>query len=488
MIKKSLGVLLLALAAHTCMAQTLDVNWTSVERVSKSTPTLQVVGNPQLRRTGAMHDGSFAALKNLGADYVRYVPWFPYPKLAVAELEPPTATKTSWDFSLIDPMTIDFLDATKGHSIIMNFSTIPQWMFKTNNRVGYPADPNEVGWSYGGGSAFRDTTLKELTDYYVRLISWYTKGGFTDELGVYHKSGYHYDIPYWEVLNEVEFEHNFSPQTYTKVYDAMVTAIHKILPKTKFVGMALAYEHPEWFEYFLNPTNHKPGIPIDFISYHCYANANAKQSFDAYEYTLFDKADNFLNTVSFVEDIRKRLAPNAKTDIDELGTFVSDKMRDQPISQAYWNLSASVYAYFFIGLSRQGIDVIGESQLVGFPSQFPDVSMIDFTNNKPNPRYWALKLIKDNIQAGDGMVTTNIDGNNDDDLEAQGFVNGESKKVLFLNKRNRSITLKLPATFKGAKLSMLDESCGDGPANETVISADSVELKPFAVGLISLSK
>ena len=53
-------------------------------------------------------------MKDLGADYVRYVPWLPYPKLGVAELEPPTPQKTSWDFSLIDPMTKDFLDCDRG--------------------------------------------------------------------------------------------------------------------------------------------------------------------------------------------------------------------------------------------------------------------------------------------------------------------------------------------------------------------------------------
>ena len=57
------------------------------------------------------------SLKRLGADYVRYVPWLPYPKLAVAELKPPDAAETYWDFSLIDPMTMDFLNATTGHSV-----------------------------------------------------------------------------------------------------------------------------------------------------------------------------------------------------------------------------------------------------------------------------------------------------------------------------------------------------------------------------------
>ena len=39
------------------------------------------------------------------------------------------------------------------------------------------------------------------------------------------------------------------------------------------MGMALAApgRDPKFFEYFLNPANHKPGIPLDMISYHFYA-------------------------------------------------------------------------------------------------------------------------------------------------------------------------------------------------------------------------
>jgi hypothetical protein len=485
--KKATLILLGVLCFTKAQSQSLNVNWNETISVSRSTPTLQVVGNPMLRRKAAMHDASFSALKELNADYVRYVPWFPYPKLAVAELEPP-ADKTSWDFTLIDPMTIDFLENTKGHSVILNFSTIPQWMFKTDKPVAYPTDPNQVGWGYSGGTMLRDTTMKELTDYYVRLISWYSKGGFTDELGKYHKSGYHYDIPYWEVLNEPDLEHSMSPQSYTKIYDAMVTAIKKIAPNIKFVGMALAYEKPEWFEYFLNPANHKPGIPIDMISYHCYANANDNQKFDAYEYSVFDKAEAFINSVNYIENIRKRLSPNTKTDINELGTFVSEEMRNQPITPAYWNLSASVYTYFFIELSKRGIDVIGESQLVGFPTQFPDVSMINYINNKPNARFWVLKMIKDNIKPGCKLIRTDVGGNNGDNILAQGFVDGDTKKVLILNKRNKSITVKLPAIFKGAKVITIDSNSGDNEAIRSSVNGDVIEMKPFAVKLIELNK
>src|SRR2546429_1385738 len=118
-------------------------------------------------------------------------------------------------------MTIDFLEATKGHSVDLNFSTIPQWMFKTEAPVPYPADPNQVTWNYEQGRELRDGTLKEVGDYYARLLAWYTQGGFVDEFGKRYESGYHYSIPYWEVLNEPDIEHQISPEAYTAIYDSV---------------------------------------------------------------------------------------------------------------------------------------------------------------------------------------------------------------------------------------------------------------------------
>jgi len=115
--------------------------------------------------------------------------------------------------------------------------------------------------------------MKEVADYYARLVSWYTQGGFTDEYGQRHDSGHHHHIAYWEVLNEIDFEHKMTPEFYTRLYDAIVEAIHGVDPKIKFVALALAApaKNPAFFEYFLNPKNHKPGVPLDMISYHFYA-------------------------------------------------------------------------------------------------------------------------------------------------------------------------------------------------------------------------
>ena len=284
-----------AAALNAQQALQVDIHWDKVTAVSKTTPTLQVVVNPPLRPGEPLGVAAYKAVKDLGADYVRYVPWLPYPRLAVAELEPPTSQKTSWDFSLIDPMTKDFLAATEGHPVIVNFSTIPTWLFKTEKPVPYPADANQVVWNYTQGTELRDPSGRELGDYYARLVSWYASGGFTDENGVRHDSSYHYKLAWWEVLNEVEAEHSMTPEQYTERYDAIAGAIHKVSPETKFVGLALSNpgRDERFFEYFLNPANHKPGIPLDMISYHFYASPAGGETLDHWQYTFFDQEADF---------------------------------------------------------------------------------------------------------------------------------------------------------------------------------------------------
>src|SRR6266487_4826589 len=56
---------------------TATVDWNNVARISKTTPTLQVVVNPLIERGSPIHDNVFRALKQLHADFVRFVPWLP---------------------------------------------------------------------------------------------------------------------------------------------------------------------------------------------------------------------------------------------------------------------------------------------------------------------------------------------------------------------------------------------------------------------------
>lgn len=174
---------------------------------------MMVEVNPLLRQGSPIHETAFANIRELGARFVRYHATYVWPRLVVAELDPPTKDKTSWDFSKIDSIVIPFLEATKGHELVINFNTIPAWMFKTEHPVPYPSDPDQWAWYfYREGTEPVDPTGQQIAEYYARVISWYTLGGFTDEIGQYHRSGYHYDFPWWEVLNEVEGLPDMTPQ------------------------------------------------------------------------------------------------------------------------------------------------------------------------------------------------------------------------------------------------------------------------------------
>jgi hypothetical protein len=468
-------------AACAHQAAVVTIHWDKTTVVSRTIPTLQVVVNPPLRPGEPLSAPAYQAVKDLGADFVRYVPWLPYPKLAVAELEPPTSQKTSWDFSLIDPMTKDFLAATEGHPTVMNFSTIPAWLFKTDKPVTYPADPNQVIWDYTQGSELRDPTGRELGDYYGRLVSWYVNGGFADENDVRHESGYHFKLPVWEVLNEPEGEHQTAVEQYTARYDAIVEGIRRVSPDTKFMGLALETPRndPRFFEYFLNPANHKPGIPLDYISYHFYAVPTASQTIADWQYTFFDQAEGFLVAVRYIESIRNRLSPRTKTDLDELGAILADESK--PIPPAYWNLAGALYAYLYIELARLEIDIVGESQLVGYPTQFPTVSMMDWITNKPNARFWVLKLIKDSFHPGDKLVETSISSS---DLAAQAFVTPSGRKLLLVNKRDSEIEVPLEDADNAGVLTV-DVEAGERPARSVKPIEGKLKLQPFAVAVVS---
>jgi hypothetical protein len=462
------------------------ITWDKTVLVSKTTPTLQVVYNPMLRSHSPIHAATFEALKELGADYVRYVPWFPYPRAAVVELAPPSNAETHWDFSYADTVMQDLMEATGGHTVVINFSTIPVWMFKTAQPVEISSDPDEVNWVYNQGRELRDSTLQELTGYFVRLLSWYTKGGFTDELGKFHSSGHHYKIPYWEVLNEPDLEHNISPRLYTKMYDAIVAGMKSVSPATKFIGISVAHEtNPEWFEYFLNPQNHAPGIPLEGISYHFYGRPSVPdQLIDGYQYSFFDQANGFLDKVRYIENIRKRLAPQTFTTINEIGNILADHDYKGVIPDAYWNLSGAMYAYIYLELAKIGIDVAGESQLVGYPTQFPDVSMMNWKNAKPNARFWVLKLLKDNFGPGDKLAATTI---NSGDICAQAFITGQGKKLLLINKRNKEISIDLPAEAKNVSVSYVDVTTGDNPPAHYQLAGNTITLKPFSVVVVKFN-
>ncbi len=492
MLKRQLPFIVLLFAASQlpALAQKLEINWDKIERVSRTTPTLQVVVNPPLRRGSPIHDRTFSELQHLGADFVRYVPWLPYPKLAVAELEPPSNDHTSWDFSLIDPMMEDFMNATAGHSVIVNFSTIPAWMWVTPKRIEYPSDPNKVDWDYTQGTELRDPSGKEVGDYYARLVSWYINGGFTDEYGKRHQSGHHYKIEYWEVLNEVDFEHKMTPEQYTTIYDAIVSAVRRVAPSMKFVALALAMpgKNPRMFEYFLDPKNHKSGIPIDLISYHFYASPAADESPEVQQYTFFDQADGFVNAVRYIEQIRQRLLPATSTDVDEIGSIAANDNKvesaertAQRLPNSYWNLSGATYAYVFGNLSELGINVTGESQLVGYPTQFPSVTMVNWNTGAPNARFRVLELLKNNFGPGDRIVSSS---SGSDYVYPLAVITAKGEhKLLLVNKRDREMEVTLPQQAKTVEF--VDQTTKEQPPQTRQVNSQTIRLTGLQVSVVT---
>jgi hypothetical protein len=656
-----------AAAATAPVAVTID--WDNVAGISKTTPTLQVVVNPLIERSSPIHDNVFAEVQELQADYVRFVPWYPYPLLGVAELEAPADGQTSWDFSLIDPIVEDFEQATVDHSRILNFSTTPEWMWEppqwtiqdgqldvdggigiaaagsswtdytfsvtvtplqtaligttsyaqaglmfrcdsagngygwllsnypytspaaagyvtfvvfsagngvsvqptalpfavtggqsyqvaigvsgstftisvngtlaatvtdstyASGSVGFredgddsesalfgdvevtapdgtvlladnfsdglsqwdpptypppPTDPATIDFGYSAGAQL-SVPVQTVADYYRRLVSWYTAGGFTDEYGRFHQSGHHYSLPYWEVLNEME--HGLSPQFYTQLYDAIVTAIREVSPGTQFVGLALANPGDlDYFTYFLNPANHQPGVPVDMISYHFYAVPSASDTAQQYGSDSFPQADNFIATVASIEAIRKQLAPQVRTTVDECGTILPQSATQAdpaPIPSAYWNFSGCVYAYVLANLALQGIDVVGMSQMVGYPGQYPSVSMVDWTTGLPTARYRVLQLLLEEMVTGCGLVPL-ASGAEPAVFFGLGLLTPGQRKLLLVNKTDSDVVIEL-AGLAGGRARVVDQTSAGGPIRTEILAGDQFDLTGYAVAVITLA-
>src|SRR5579862_8563463 len=496
----------------------ISVDWQQPGLISKTTASTFVLGGtPVIRQTYAIREGVFSALQELDTRYVRYMQIGTYPRLAVAELEPPTTKGTSWDFYLLDPELVHFLDLTKGREPLIDVAEIPAWMFQTRKPISYPADPNELAWHYmfdkleadEPHSSHKKLTLvdptgEQIAEYYARIFSWYTRGGFTDENGQFHRSDHHYDIPWWEVFNELDGQ--LSAEQYVTLYDQIVERIHRISPRTRFVGLSLGNtafpagvddidaDFIKFIEYFLNPKNHQSGIPLDMISYHFYAVGSSLQGIDSLQYTFFDQADGFLTEASFIEAVRKHLSPSTRVDWDEIGSVLysdlyasrndtSDTVTAIPLS--YWNLSGALYAYLYLQGAKRGIDVVGASMLTGYPGNFPSVALVNAKTGKPNAYYRVLEMLKEVFGPGDQLVFTDQSGLLSLDVRAQGFITARGRKLLIINKRARPIEIDLQGVGVLGEVEVVDTRSQDGPPRREAPQGNSLLLRPFAVAVVT---
>jgi hypothetical protein len=107
--------------------------------------------------------------------------------------------------------------------------------------------------------------------------------------------------------------------------------------------------------------------------------------------------------------------------------------------------------------------------------------MMNWENNKPNARFWVLKLLKDSFHPGDKLVETSI---NSKDLAAQAYLTPAGRKLLVVNKRNRAIEISLPDADKASALTV-DATTGEGPARGVRPADGKIKLEPFAVTVVA---
>jgi hypothetical protein len=109
--------------------------------------------------------------------------------------------------------------------------------------------------------------------------------------------------------------------------------------------------------------------------------------------------------------------------------------------------------------------------------------MVDWTDGKPNARYWTLKLLKDNFGPGDKLVETRSENRY---VYALGAVKGDGKRrVLLVNKRNRPFEITIPGA-SGGQMERVDQTTALQPPASSKLGRDTVALGGFAVAVVTL--
>jgi hypothetical protein len=483
---------------------TITTEWKHVIATSATIPTTQILAHAYTLRDSPVHDALFQAFGDLGTDDSRLQFWYSVTRQAVLEIEEPSATETHWDFQYADPLLADFYAHTTGKHHL-NISTIPRWMFNVEPKQ-VPEDPRASFYPYTDdtrGDLLKDPSGKEIADYQARIFSWYTQGGFTDEAGKFHKSDHHYKVDYWDILNEPDFENHITVEQFTRIYDAVTAAIHKIDPHVEFFAPEVSGSEISWAKYFLDPKNHAPGfLPIRWFTFHNYVNApNDPSTWHAKYFTDPAKSETdgvsasvLLDRVREVMQIRDQLSPHTEVIVDELGTFNDVKTTEEACRAPepydaylplYWNAIGANWAYIFAGVERMRMPVFSMSQMIGYPTQCPSISMFDKDTARPNAHYWTLHLIERNFHPGDKLVATSA---STPDVAAQASVTGAGKKLLLVNTTEHAVEADLAQTFPGAhslRAEVVDQVSGEQPPRVEAVTNKRVTLAPFSVVVVS---
>ena len=133
-------------------------------------------------------------------------------------------------------------------------------------------------------------------------------------------------------------------------------------------------------------------------------------------------------------------------------------------------------------------------QLIGYPSQFPDVSMVNWHTGVPNARFRVLELLVRNCGTGDKMVHTNVasaaQGTNSDrntnQLFAQAFVTPTGgKRVLLVNEEDSPIRVSISGAAGGEEI-WVDQITGSKQPAARTLPHDSFSINGLGVAVVRL--
>ena len=160
----------------------ITVDWASApDNTAVAIPTYLDQVNPSMDRESPMHDAVFNRIDKLGAKLVRYLHW------SHSQAPFPEQVEGVFNFTLTDEYVMDFMACKNAVGSVMNFDAAPCWLHQDKDC----------------SKPLRDPTGTELGEWISRIISWYTKGGFTDKrTGKEYHSPHHLAWENYEVLNE----------------------------------------------------------------------------------------------------------------------------------------------------------------------------------------------------------------------------------------------------------------------------------------------
>ena len=108
--------------------------------------------------------------------------------------------------------------------------------------------------------------------------------------------------------------------------------------------------------------------------------------------------------------------------------------------------------------------------------------MMNYETGEPNPRFWVLKLLKDNFGPEDKLVQTTAQSPS---VTAQGFVTSKGRCILMVNKRTAAIEMALPSGFKAKRVVYVAPSTGDHAPASMELSGSTVKLEGNEVAVVS---